>query len=641
MRFAARSTALALAPITGWAIQNVLALPFFYVVGMSRSAAFTVALLSLCAAACLLRFGQDHSRGGSTAPWVPLWVICGAAVLSLGIMAAAVPKATQEGIALSEPIFDHSKVAIIDEMVRSGVPPTNPYFAELGGPQRLSYYYLWHFSAAELALLTGVNSWEADAALTWFTAFASLSLMMGLAGWMSGRRTASAWVLVLAATGSLRPVLNSIFGATNVAALAGWPTGFGGWAFQSSWAPQHLASATCAVLAVFLLGELAQRPRLFLAGIFALLGAACFESSSWIGGVTFPLSVAVIGIGVIALGQVNERWRFAAYVALAALIALALASPFIYDQINSTSLRGDGSPIAVMPYPVLEDVFSNDIRRIFDPAAYWLVLLVVEFPALYIVGSVMMFHLLRDQSLGTDRRWVLRIFVTTLVGSLSVGWMLMSKVGENNDLAWRGVLPAVMLLIMLASVGISRYLPILTSAMGLAGTAIIALAAFDGAIIIYGNILVAPEASSQLFAKSASMWRAVQSHSNPEERIANNPNYLRDMTTWPVNISWALLSNRRSCYAGRDHVLPFSPLNRTRLQEVEKLFFRLFSGEADRIDVKDAAIKYRCRLVVITPGDGAWIRDVFQDSGIFELVDSSPSWRIYRVKGPAVPYEQN
>ena len=44
----------------------------------------------------------------------------------------------------------------------------------------------------ELALLTGISGWEADAALTWFAAFASLMLMMGLAAWFGGRATGGA-----------------------------------------------------------------------------------------------------------------------------------------------------------------------------------------------------------------------------------------------------------------------------------------------------------------------------------------------------------------------------------------------------------------------------------------------------------------
>ena len=112
---------------------------------------------------------------------------------------------------LAAPIFDHAKVAMIDDMVRLGVPPGNPFFSEPGDPNRLVYYYLWHFSAAELALLTGKSGWAADIGLTWFTAFASLSLMMGLASWLSGRVAAALWVLPLSFAGSLRPVLDFIF----------------------------------------------------------------------------------------------------------------------------------------------------------------------------------------------------------------------------------------------------------------------------------------------------------------------------------------------------------------------------------------------------------------------------------------------
>jgi hypothetical protein len=75
----------------------------------------------------------------------------------------------------------------------------------------LAYYYLWHFSAAEIALVTSMSGWEADVGLTWFTAFASLSLMMGLAVWLSERATAAIWVMPLAAAGSLWVTLYWIF----------------------------------------------------------------------------------------------------------------------------------------------------------------------------------------------------------------------------------------------------------------------------------------------------------------------------------------------------------------------------------------------------------------------------------------------
>src|SRR5580692_9209314 len=61
--------------------------------------------------------------------------------------------------------------------------------------------------AAALALPLHVSGWEADIGLTWFTAFASLSLLMGISVWLSKRSAAAIWIVALAAAASLREVL--------------------------------------------------------------------------------------------------------------------------------------------------------------------------------------------------------------------------------------------------------------------------------------------------------------------------------------------------------------------------------------------------------------------------------------------------
>ena len=160
---------------------------------------------------------------------------------------------------LADPIFDHSKIAIIDAMTRQGLPPVNPVFGAAGPHGAFAYYYLWHFSAAELALPLHVSGWEADIGLTWFTAFASLSLMMGLAVWLSKRSTAAICVVLLAAAASLRVVLGWIFGSYEPEPFLADPTGFAGWLFQAAWAPQHLMSASCVVTAMLLIARYAQR----------------------------------------------------------------------------------------------------------------------------------------------------------------------------------------------------------------------------------------------------------------------------------------------------------------------------------------------------------------------------------------------
>ena len=115
---------------------------------------------------------------------------------------AILPKETGDGVVLAGPMFDHAKAAIIDDIARLGLPPDNPFFGAAG--DRLAYYYLWYFGAAQFARVLGISGWEADVAITWFTAFASLTLMMGLAAWLSRRAFATLWVGLFALAASLR-----------------------------------------------------------------------------------------------------------------------------------------------------------------------------------------------------------------------------------------------------------------------------------------------------------------------------------------------------------------------------------------------------------------------------------------------------
>ena len=213
---------------------------------------------------------------------MPACSCAAAALLALAPASAIVPKFSAAGVRLADPIFDHSKIAIIDAMIRQGLPPINR-FGEFGPAGHLNYYYLWHFSAAQLALPLGESGWEADIGLTWFTAFASLALMMGVAVWLGGRSAAAIFVVLLAAAASLRAVLGALFGSYTLAPFLSEPNGFAGWLFQAAWAPQHLMAASCVVLAMLLVASYAHRPRLLPLLPLVLTVVAGFESSTYVG----------------------------------------------------------------------------------------------------------------------------------------------------------------------------------------------------------------------------------------------------------------------------------------------------------------------------------------------------------------------
>jgi hypothetical protein len=624
--------ALPLAPALGWAVHSAASLALFLCFGFSPLAAAGVAVVAAIASvASLFRKIEEPGRVAS----VPSWAYMAAAVLALAPATAVVPERLGESVVVASPIYDHAKIAIIDVIARLGLPPANPFFGEFNEAGRLAYYYLWYFSAAQLAALLHLTGWEADIALTWFSAFSSLSLMMGLALWF-GRNTAPLWALLFAVTGSLRFLLGAVLGVQRTDGLLAYPTGFAGWLFQSAWVPQHIVSASCAVMAVLLISRLAVQRSALAFVTLVLVVVAGFESSTWIGGITFLLAAAVTAPVLLLRVAAAERWRLALALAGAAALSVVLAAPFVLDQIADVAARAGGSPIVMGHFPVLGDWFPDRVRPLLDYPAYWLILLPVEMPATYVAGLVALTIFLASRKLDLQRQLDAAVLAALTAAGLCASWLLVSMIADNNDLALRAVLPAAVILIVFAAAGLSVW--IANGARIAAGATLcgLLLGLPDGVRIIAGNTIDRPPQPGPAFAQTPAMWEAVRRHSQPGERVGNNPLFLADMTPWPVNLSWAVLSNRSSCFAGHELTLAYAPLPPEQREEISALFVRAFAGTGSTKDVRDLARRFGCTVIVLTARDGAWQRDLFAASGIYQLVETSPErWRIYRSITPA------
>ena len=623
-----RLIALLVAPALGWAIHSALSLPILSLIGMSRLSVSAIFFVP-CIVSLALQWRNRVPVDRRLAPIV-IAALFVAALLALGIIAALLPKITGDGIALASPVFDHSKIAMIDEMARAGVPPVNPFFGGAGTPSRLAYYYLWHFSAAELAVLTSSTGWEADAGLTAFTAFAALAMMIGLALWLSGKASAALWVVIIATTGSIRPVLYSLISEDKAVLVAGYPTGFAGWLFQTSWAPQHAMAGVCAVLSALLLVALMQRPRIVVLLAFSLTMAAGFESSTWVGGVAFGLASAPITLLMLWHAEPAQRLRVATFVAIAVVLALLLISPFLYDQLKMTALRASGAPIVFQPYEIVDDFVTDVFGDLINVPAYWLVYLPVEFPAFYLAGIATLIYLLRNQLLAADRKSLIVSFAVLIAASLAAGGNLVSTLGENNDLGWRAVLPAILLLIVFAAIGLSRLVVNPLRPLGWAAVALVVLGIPDGGKILSNNIFGTTAVPSKAFATFPTMWQAVRRVTPEVERVANNPEATSKMTPWSVNLPWALMANRRSCFANIALVGPLTALSPEESERISAQFVRVFAGKAEAKDVEELAKVYHCRTALVTPEDGAWANDPFAASPFYKLADGTATWRIYR-----------
>ena len=630
VRLTDRFTAAALAPISGWAVQSVVAYSLYSLFGMSYAAVATALLLPAIVSMFLIHASRSaDAKHVASASSLALVLI--AASIAAAMAASVFPKYLSGGISLSPAIFDHTKVAIIDEIKRHGVPPINPFVSDDTQSGRLAYYYLWHFSAAQLAVLTKASGWTADAGLTWFTTFASLTGMMGLANWVAKSRTAAWLILPLACAGSLRSAIDQMFGWNVELGLFGVRTGFSGWTFQASWAPQHIAAATVVLVAAFVLVNLIRTPSLFSSVLLGVLAAAAFESSTWIGGIVFPAAAIIIGAVTLARSPPASKTKFATFALLAALITLAFTLPFIRDQINAASLRGDRLPIGFGSFESLGYYFSEDIRTILNPFTYWVITLPLELSSACILGTWAFFRFWRESPARADNVLPLFVFSVLVLVSATVGGYLVSKLGNNNDLAWRGILPAAMILSIFAAAGLSRYKSTFPTWAKIATIILIFLAAEDTRQILAENFYPAASPLAEEFEKSAAMWADVRRLSGRDDRVANNPDFLQAVTPWPVNASWALLSDRRSCYANDDLVTPFSSFNAAKRQRAKELFSRLFAGDVTAEDVRSIKDDFHCRLIVTTPEDGLWKYDVLETD--YDLVETTPSWKIYRARG--------
>jgi len=627
-----RALAIGAAPVMGWAVHSAATLPIFFLIGFSPLAVVAVAALCVAVSVATLRLASD----GDAAPAIPWWAFVAAAALALAPAVAILPKMSGDAAYLADPMIDHSKIAIIDAMMRQGLPPVDPAFGAAGAPGQLFYYYLWHFSAAQLALPLHVSGWEADIALTWFTAFASLSLLMGVAVWLSKQSTAAIWVVGLAAAASLRKVLSWIFGTYALEPFLAPPTGFAGWLFQAAWAPQHLMSASCVVAAMLLVARYARRQSVLLLLTLVLVVVAGFESSTYVGGIAFAIATLVCAPVLIAEIEPARRLRFLAGLAVAAVLVLCLAAPFLHNQIVAVAERSGGGPIVVRHFAVLGEMFPAVLRRTLDWPAYWLVLLPIEFPAIYLAGSLALVAMLRNAAMKPEK-----LAVATLAGlagaGLVVSWLLASRVGDNNDLGLRAVLPALSVLIAAAAAGM-MLLP-RRAAVTAAALAGLVLSLPDAAWMVKSNAEGTPAADGVVFAQTPELWAAVRRHAAPTARVVNNPLLLEDLTPWPANMSWALLANRSSCFAGRELALALAPLSKDMLETINAQFIRVFAGEGTSTDVADMAKKYACDVVVVVPQDGAWTNDPFAGSPDYRLAENRDGrWRIYvAVKADPTP----
>jgi hypothetical protein len=304
-------------------------------------------------------------------------------------------------------------------------------------------------------------------------------------------------------------------------------------------------------------------------------------------------------------------------------VAFALILPLELEQLHSAAGRHDTIPVLFSPFLVLGPVIPESLRGLLDVPAYWLVLLPIELPVTFILGAIGVWHL--RKATGAP------ILLAAAIASLATGGLLISNVGGNNDLGWRAVLPGIIILTAFGAAYFAHNLAHRRTSVVAGGIVLLLLSIPDGLYTLQNNAFGFLSRDAARFRDAPAMWAAVRQQTKPDERIASNPRMTIELTPWPISLSWALLADRRSCFAGDELVLVFSRLPLQQRQAASALFDRVFAGVATDADMSALVREFRCRIIVVTPEDGAWSRDPFAANPSFvRVAEADGKWRIYR-----------
>ena len=77
--------------------------------------------------------------------------------------------------------------------------------------------------------------------------------------------------------------------------------------------------------------------------------------------------------------------------------------------------------------------------------------------------------------------------------------------------------------------------------------------------------------------------------------------------------------------------LAFTSLTPGARARAAELFDRVFASAGSDADIGSLVRDFDCKVIVLTPQDGAWSRDPFAASALFTRIEEAAGkWRIYR-----------
>ncbi|MER8511202.1 hypothetical protein NKH91_31570 [Mesorhizobium sp. M0894] len=543
---------------------------------------------------------------------------------------AIIPQHYGESAGVGAPIWDHVKIAIVNEIAQNGLPPKNPFYSDVGSANTLIYYYVWHFIAACTSVITGASGWEADIALTGVTALSSTFVIAWLTVARSRNANAAWWVLPLLLSTSLRPIAQ--FASGNL--LDNWMTQehLTTWFFKAAWAPQHLFSGTVALIAIMAYVRIIyyNTRSLNLPILMGAMLSSAYGSSTWAGG--FSLLFILPVLGALSISHILQKKRLLEIaISISAIVTIfsLCAGVLLYEQSVLLQYR---KAVDFWVFPV----FTSHYWFI-DVTGFWTFLFFLEFGILY--TSFLIWCLARPFDDSVRYKFIDRTIAIAILSPMLCAQFLHSIL-DYNDLGWHVITPSIMLMIVMTAsllslhVGKSTRIGRLTTITAIMLMAPSVLAGIQRAYSYTFQFRVQGYETEEgtAFRASPEMWEAVRRVTPSNEAVANNPLDLAGLTSMPGNISWAVLSRRRNCATELKLLRAYAAqLTPEQAAYVYNFFKEVFDGRVSEERLRLMREKYLCKTLVVTSRDGLWGNQLLESNSVFQLVSEKiGKWRIYR-----------
>jgi hypothetical protein len=357
--------------------------------------------------------------------------------------------------------FDYMlRAAVTAAIVRTGVPPLNPYFYS-GHGFTLNYHYFWYLVCALIARIGGpwvTGRIAVMAGTLWcgvgLIAFVALSVhVLGKERPVRRDRQTFIAVTLLSITGLdiLPAILRLLLTQSLSPTTEWWNEQVTSWLNLVFWQQHSIAALIANATAMLLLLNVRSKQLLHQrVAVVGLAGAALASGAGLSIYVTLAFGVFwPVWALVLAFRKCGAQ---AVWTCIAAIMGFLIALPYLLD-LSHGGAGGSGIPIsfAIRRFFIMEAVVKGFgggghqvtlVNALTLPLNYFL-----ELGFFFVVG-LKQWQRIRARKHVTDQDILLSVL---LVSSILVASFLRSNAIESNDLAWRAVIPAQFVLLIWAA----------------------------------------------------------------------------------------------------------------------------------------------------------------------------------------------